>query len=348
MDKKNDVRVSVCMVTYNQKDYIADAIESVLMQKTDFKFRLLVGDDASTDGTTEIVRKYAEKYPDIIKPVFHEKNVGPGNNSIGLYKEVDTEYVALCDGDDYWIDPLKLQKQVDFLDKNKDYTGVFTQVKVVTEGKTETDIIPIQYCVDMWKTKGFFSVRDFIDYYPIAPVSVMWRWQIKDFSSPLMDFQTHLGDIALAYIHAKEGKTGFIEEVTSVYRKHGASMWRFDKEKLDLSNKVVINYLNTYVDIKKYYGLLYSEEFNNVIFYIFNNSIKDAAEKGNLDLIKTLVSEYPELFLLREKKTPGTAIDENSAEKTFKRIRRIHHTLVMFFATYLLSIVGLIIWSIIK
>ena len=131
VNKSEEIRVSVCMVTYNQKKYIAQAIDSVLMQKTNFKFELVIGDDASTDGTTDIVRQYAQKYPDIIRPILHEENVGPGKNSISIYETVKTEYVAVCDGDDYWTDEYKLQKQVDFLDKNPDFNVVFTYSRAI-------------------------------------------------------------------------------------------------------------------------------------------------------------------------------------------------------------------------
>lgn len=333
----DDIRVSVCMVTYNQKKYIAQAIESVLMQKTNFKFQLLIGDDASTDGTTEIVREYAEKYPDIIKPIFHKKNIGAGNNSISIYKKVNTEYVAVCDGDDYWIDEYKLQKQVDFLDKNKDFTGVFTRINVVKENGVEIDILPINYCIDMWKNKGFFSPYDFLQYYCILPVSVMWRWQIKDFSSPLFDFEDHIGDITLGFIHAKHGKIGFIDGITACYRRHETAMWQFKKETLLLSEDNRIKYIKTYVLLKKYYGAMYTEDFDRNINRIFDNCLKDAIKEDNVPFIKILISEYPHLFLLREKAKEG-------GNFVFKRIKKIYHMLSYVLILQILSIIGVIIW----
>ena len=127
--------VSVNMITYNHEKYIAQAIEGVLLQKTNFKIELIIGEDGSPDGTAKIVKEYAEKYPDIIVPVVREKNIGMIENVIDIYKRCQGKYVAVCEGDDYWIDPLKLQKQVDFLEENEDYGLVHTNYQVFQQKK---------------------------------------------------------------------------------------------------------------------------------------------------------------------------------------------------------------------
>lgn len=118
---KNDIKVSILCLTFNHEDYIKDALDSFLMQKTNFKYEILIHDDASTDNTTKIIQQYADKYSDIIKPIFQNENQysqGISINSVYQYPRVMGEYVAMCEGDDYWTDPLKLQKQVDALDQN--------------------------------------------------------------------------------------------------------------------------------------------------------------------------------------------------------------------------------------
>ena len=113
------MKVSVCLITYNQKDFISQAIEGVLMQKTTFPFDLVIGDDNSTDGTSEICSGYAAKFPDIVKYHRHEKNLGMMPNFLETLKVCSkSEYIALCEGDDYWVDENKLQLQADFLDAN--------------------------------------------------------------------------------------------------------------------------------------------------------------------------------------------------------------------------------------
>ena len=119
---KNSILASICSVTYNQKDYIRKSLDSLLMQKTNFKYEIIIHDDCSTDGTTDIVREYAKQYPDIIIPILEEENqYQKGNTRIiatFMYPKVRGKYVAICEGDDYWNDPQKLQKQVDYMESH--------------------------------------------------------------------------------------------------------------------------------------------------------------------------------------------------------------------------------------
>src|SRR4030042_773776 len=125
--------LNIPLCTYNHESFIAQAIEGVIMQKTNFKFRLYIGEDASTDNTKNIVIKYAQNYPGIIFPIFHEKNIGPSENSRILFSKCTSKYIALLDGDDYWTDPYKLQKQVDFLEGNPEYAMVAGGILLVDE-----------------------------------------------------------------------------------------------------------------------------------------------------------------------------------------------------------------------
>ena len=118
--EENDIlMVSVRCATYNHVNYIRQCLDGFVMQRTNFRFEVIVHDDASTDGTTEIIREYAEKYPDIIKPMYETENQYSKDvkaMNIRINNRLTGKYIAICEGDDYWIDPLKLQKQVDFLD----------------------------------------------------------------------------------------------------------------------------------------------------------------------------------------------------------------------------------------
>lgn len=127
-------RVSVCMITYNHEVYIAQAIEGVLMQETDFTIELLIHDDASTDGTAEIVREYEKKHPHIIKSIYQTENQYSRGNPpwfINL-ERARGEYIAYCEGDDYWTDPRKLQKQVDYMNSHPDCGLVASDYDLVT------------------------------------------------------------------------------------------------------------------------------------------------------------------------------------------------------------------------
>ena len=118
-EQKENIMVSIICNAYNHEDYIEDALKSFLMQKTDFAYEILIHDDASTDKTADIIRKYESKYPNIIKPIYQTENqYSKDNSSVSWiqYERVKGKYIALCEGDDYWTDPLKLQKQVDALE----------------------------------------------------------------------------------------------------------------------------------------------------------------------------------------------------------------------------------------
>lgn len=113
-----DMMVSICCLTYNHEKYISQAIDGFVMQQTNFKFEIIIGEDCSTDSTRSIIDEYILKYPDKIKLITSICNVGAMNNAVRVFKSARGKYIAICDGDDYWTDPLKLQKQVDFLEKN--------------------------------------------------------------------------------------------------------------------------------------------------------------------------------------------------------------------------------------
>ena len=128
--------VSICCITYNHGKYIRDAIEGFLMQKISFPIEILIHDDASTDKTADIIREYKLKYPDIIKPIYQTENQYSKGISISAtyqFPRARGKYIALCEGDDYWTDPYKLQKQVDFLEANAEYGLVSTDIDLIDE-----------------------------------------------------------------------------------------------------------------------------------------------------------------------------------------------------------------------
>ena len=127
MEQNKDIQqplmVTIRCIAYNQEPYIRDCLEGFVMQQTNFRFEAIVHDDASTDGTAAIIKEYAEKYPDIIKPILETENQyskHDGSLERIMNEHIHGKYVAYCEGDDYWIDPLKLQKQVDFLEEHPD------------------------------------------------------------------------------------------------------------------------------------------------------------------------------------------------------------------------------------
>src|SRR3990167_48992 len=122
--------VSVKMITYNHAPFIVQAIDGVLQQKTHFIFELVIGEDCSTDGTHEIVLEYQKRYPNIIRVVTSDKNVGMKKNSYRAMKACQGKYIAYCEGDDYWHHPFKLQKQVDYLESHSECGLVYASYNV--------------------------------------------------------------------------------------------------------------------------------------------------------------------------------------------------------------------------
>lgn len=138
------MKVSVCVITYNHAPYIRQCLDSLLMQQTDFQYEIIVNDDCSTDGTTDILREYEAKHPELIKPIYHEENqVQKGIYHIFstfTFPKAQGQYLAMCEGDDYWTDPLKLQKQADFLDAHPSHSMVFHAVRYSYNNGTTKDI----------------------------------------------------------------------------------------------------------------------------------------------------------------------------------------------------------------
>ncbi len=205
--------VSIFMLAYNQEKYIAQAIEGVLNQETSFPLELVIGEDHSIDSTRDICKSYADKYPNKIKLHLNESNLGLGANYIKTYRQCTGKYVAICDGDDYWTDPLKLQKQVDFMESHQDFGIIFTNNhNIYPDGKKEIrPIINIPY-------ESSFEQLVFSNY--ITSVTALFR--NKPLSKGMKDLIRKLpyGDWPTYLWVTRDGdKIYFLNEVTAVYRK---------------------------------------------------------------------------------------------------------------------------------
>ncbi len=157
-----NLKVSVVVITYNQERYIRHALESIMSQITDFDMEVLVADDCSTDKTAETVREFALKYPDVIIPFIREKNMGMSPNFLDLIMRTKGEYIAVLEGDDYWIDELMLQKSVDFLDAHKEYSSYFSHCIIVDQNDVRHP--DRETYSGFLKRSGDYTIRDFEDY----------------------------------------------------------------------------------------------------------------------------------------------------------------------------------------
>ena len=225
--------VSVKMITYNHEAYIAEAIEGVLIQETDFPIELVIGEDCSTDGTREIVFDYQKKHPDIIRVITSDHNVGMHENSIRTTKACRGKYIALCEGDDYWHHPQKLQKQVDFLEANADCSAVIHTAEHFDEDKPEKNFVQRPRKIppsQRFTTKDV--ILDVAGNFATAAL-MLRRKYLKDL--PEFFFKSPVGDFPLMLILAVKGNIGFIDEPMCVYRVTTGSSWtmsmRLDREK---------------------------------------------------------------------------------------------------------------------
>ena len=221
-----DCKVSVVCLTYNHRDYIRECLDGFVKQKTTFPFRVVVHDDASTDGTAEIVREYAERYPDIITPILQSENQWSKGKTLSktfIYPVLRGEYVAFCEGDDYWTDENKLQKQVDFLDSHPDFSICFHAVQVYwQETGLSYEVFPSRaLCFN----KDVLTLDDLLKHNFIQPNGVLLRWRFYRDSYDLIPDKILPGDWFLFLLHAELGKIKFMPEVMGVYRRHPQGIW---------------------------------------------------------------------------------------------------------------------------
>lgn len=216
-ENTSPLMVTIRCCTYNHEPYIRQCLEGFVMQKTNFRFEAIVHDDASTDGTAAIIREYAEKYPDIIKPIFETENqYSKRDGSLRRIMNAHThgKYVAVCEGDDYWIDPLKLQKQVDFLETHPDYGLVHTYLNYVD---TESKIIPPPTQLHKHIKERIFDGYIW-DYYLcragfILTCTCMYR------KSLYRENERVFVDTGVFMMIARQSKIYCIREITSCYRR---------------------------------------------------------------------------------------------------------------------------------
>ena len=227
-----DIKVTIRCITYNQKDYIRQCLDGFVMQRTNFRFEAIVHDDASTDGTDEIVREYAEKYPDIIKPIFETENqYSKHDGSLGRIMNANTrgKYVAICEGDDYWTDPLKLQKQADFLDANPQCSLTYHACKNVFSTPCKVNSLTGE------NVNKLYSDVELVDY-PFQTGTVMYRKSIveSDLYKRLVNIGCLFGDVLIYLTASRFGTIEGVNEQMSVYRRHEGSVSQhmYDADKL--------------------------------------------------------------------------------------------------------------------
>ncbi|MBI3922078.1 MAG: glycosyltransferase [Armatimonadetes bacterium] len=222
--------VSICMVTYNHEKYLAQAIESVLSQQVDFDYELVIGEDCSTDRTREVVLEYANRYPDKISPLLHDKNLGMQRNYLHTLHACRGAYIALLEGDDYWTDSHKLQRQVEFLKANPGFSACFTRTSVFHDGDSSP-----AFCIPSDDPdRKVITTEDLLRKNCIATCSMVFRNLM-----PEIHFEAFLSlkmvDWPLWVMVSQHGPIGYFNDMMAAYRLHTEGVWSKEDEvaKLD-------------------------------------------------------------------------------------------------------------------
>ena len=269
---KEEVMVTIRCNTYNHELYIRQCLDGFVMQKTNFRFIAIVHDDASTDKTPNIIQEYANNYPEIIQPIFQKENqYSKGFKEAGemlIKLSLQTKYVAYCEGDDYWTDPLKLQKQFDFMESHPDYSACFHQALVHIEGGKNEDLL----CGDI-RNIDYTGTELYQNSHRPPMASLFCKSEVLKSTIYKRSQQAGLafGDIPLFLSCANEGKVRGMSDVMSVYRKHQQGM------------------TNTFNSGSK--RLLRFAESNLKLYTIFGNQYKK-------ECIKVYVIEYLNYFFI--------------------------------------------------
>ncbi len=257
--RNEEIMVSICCITYNQHDYIAKAIESFLEQKTNFKYEIIIHDDASTDGTTDIIREYEKKYPNLIKPIYQSENQYSKGKKVTMIamKKARGKYIAICEGDDYWIDENKLQLQVKYMEKHPKCSLTFHNAYTL-DINTGEKYKMMKKTRRYYKYLGNYDMSDMakLDFIPTA--SLMFRKQ-DIYKIPSFYERCIVGDLPLRLILTSFGYCHYIDRIMSMYVRGtgGSATDRFHRDrKLDVSN--AIKYLE-----KKQECLCQINEFTN-------------------------------------------------------------------------------------
>ena len=294
--------VSVRVITYNHEKYIAQCLEGILMQRANFPFEVIVGEDCSTDHTREIVLAYGQKYSETIRLITSENNVGGVQNVLRVQQACRGNYHAYCDGDDYWIDPLKLQKQVDFMEAHPEYSMCFHDAFVVRYDKSA---LPDYCCPSALPER--LTIGDLIRLNLAIPTaSVLARSAVL---ASLPEWRTNIrySDLLVRLWCAQHGDLGYLREAMSVHRIHPGGMI--------ISNQSLELHFSSVIDIYRRFDTETGRRYTDLI----EQTIKGVDEEYRFELLKKRLGWFS--FLLR----PDQAIDRlQKYANLFTRYRKMY------------------------
>ena len=287
----SDIKVSICSMTYNQENYIKDTLNSFLSQKTNFKFEIIVHDDCSTDDTTNIIREYEKRYPDIIKPIYQKENqYSKGTKIIPLlFEKAVGKYCALCEGDDYWCDKSKLQKQYDFIENHQDCSLITNGCYLLNDSTGK-----LKKKKQSYKGSRYYSTDEIIfgDGGLFATNSMFFKTEFVK-KLPKFYYLAPVGDFPVTIYLSLCGKVYFIDDIMSVYRVNAKGSWSV-RQKNGNSKIDIISKRKKLID-----GLsMMMNEINEETDFKYDNSIKMFL----LNLDYSYLQLTGELFKIKDRK----------------------------------------------
>lgn len=255
-----DLEPVVCIrcMTYNQEKYIAQCLDGFVMQETNFSVKAIVHDDASTDNTPKIIKEYATRYPEIIVPVLEKENqYSQGKLSKVMYPLMKGKYIAVCEGDDYWTDPLKLQKQVDFMESHPDFSMCFHQAIRHHEDSCVPDSLYSKI-----EDKEYTGLELYKSEHRPPTASVLIRHSVfeSDVYKKCLEQISSFGDLSFFLSAAHNGKVYGMADVMSVYRMNNNGI----SNVFNTTDDKVLKFANENLKLYKIFGTQYKEECINV------------------------------------------------------------------------------------
>ena len=273
---KGNPLVSILCLVYNHEPYLRQCLDGFVMQKTDFGFEAIVHDDASTDNSAAILREYAEKYPDIIKPIYETENQyrkGTLATIMDNAKSDSSKYIAICEGDDYWIDPMKLQKQVDFLNHNDDVSMIFSRCHVLYRDRYIDDEYPnfkgINNC--------YFNSEQLFEKWIVPTATIICR---SKFYQIYTDNRIYTGDIVLNLSMAEQGKVYGMSDYTAVYRINDNGLTISRKHN---SLKMWEKYIDHIHFLSENFTSVPKKCYNHALTNVYTNIFCIKYDEGNCD-----------------------------------------------------------------
>lgn len=291
-----NITVSICTITYNHERYISYALDSFISQITDFDFEIIVADDASVDGNQEIIKKYQRRHPDKIQTILRKENVGFVINWIDAINKCRGHYIAICEGDDYWIDPFKLQKQVKYLDANPDFGMVYSDIELHIEKSCKNYESRIAYFEKLRKeNRNDLIFGDLLTSNKIYTLSVCVRAELLKNAVMFPSKKWFLFDYYYWLCVSSVSKVHYLDYKTAAYRIHSAGVTN-DPQILMKARKYAILYGMFYA-IKKNKNNSFFKHNSRALFHRLISMVRD---KDILYTEKILIVKYT-LSLLKKR-----------------------------------------------